>query len=703
LPLGSCVGAGVGLEMAELEYPDIADKINYCIDVILKEAKLEGRLVRQIFYTMLSAYTNNPLNLAINSPSGEGKNYVLRKVAENFPKEDVMFLTGMTDKALFHRSGKLVIKNISGEYEDIEEQIKDYDSRIEDLQSELATANNNIQKSAIKAEIKRLEEEKADLHKDAKKLIDISHKILIILDTPRFGLFDALMSLLSHDNYEVEYEYADTTSTGIKTKTNVLRGWPVMIFAQALDFTHYQRYPEIKRRFNITNPKMDKDKYKAAIDLIGKKFSFPNFMYESEVISKSEKEKVRDIIQGLKDRILNICDAIEPGDNNVIVPYQEHIIKALRSDKAHDMTVAYRLFSYLSLLPAINIEKRPRVIFRDKRQPIEQGKPLTQIMPLATYDDLKEAMSLMEYANGVRPYILEWYHKVFLPTFEAKTEPDSKLVKKDDLRTEDRIALTTEDLVIATKNVQEKTLPVKKILQTYLEPLMNEGYIDKQESNINHRSNIYYPILSDSEASLFQIFKGQKRNKEQENREQDFLDFTREISEEYIKERIQKIVSCSSGDGVFCEISDCNGSNITIDELVEKYCNTDPPSALSAPLTGADTPPNDPPLPSSEHVQENCTPCNSIQEENSENDLPSEEQEKEPEPSSVDQTEAIDIPLGENGIREQEMIPKSLYKLKGSKCVWKCSDCFQNGDKQSMIDHVEHCSHDKDLDTTEVI
>jgi hypothetical protein len=47
-----------------------------------------------------------------------------------------------------------------------------------------------------------------------------------------------------------------------------------MIFAQALEFTCYQRYPEIKRRFNITNPKMDKDRYKAAIDLIGKKFLY---------------------------------------------------------------------------------------------------------------------------------------------------------------------------------------------------------------------------------------------------------------------------------------------------------------------------------------------------------------------------------------------------------------------------------------------
>jgi hypothetical protein len=45
--------------MTELEYPDIGDKIQYCIDVILKEAKLEDVLVKQLFYTMLSMYTND--------------------------------------------------------------------------------------------------------------------------------------------------------------------------------------------------------------------------------------------------------------------------------------------------------------------------------------------------------------------------------------------------------------------------------------------------------------------------------------------------------------------------------------------------------------------------------------------------------------------------------------------------------------------
>jgi hypothetical protein len=213
------------MTVKEEEEEHIENPIQFCFDVILKEAKLEDRLVKQVFHHMLSAYTNNPLNLAINSPSGEGKNYVLRKVAENFPKEDVIFLAGMTDKALFHRQGTLVVKNNeSGEYEAIEDRLEQINSEIEDKQYGMKfNTHKNDQKALLKCQIKTLEDEKKELLQDTKKLIDLSHKILIFLDTPGFRLFDALMSLLSHDNYEVEYEYADATNTGIKTRTNVLR------------------------------------------------------------------------------------------------------------------------------------------------------------------------------------------------------------------------------------------------------------------------------------------------------------------------------------------------------------------------------------------------------------------------------------------------------------------------------------------------
>jgi len=95
-----------------IEYDDIQNPVQFTIDTILKEAKEESRLVKQIMCTMLSAYTNNPINLAINSPSGEGKTYVLQKVGELFPKQDAMFLAGMPTQSFvcFYR-GQLFVEN----------------------------------------------------------------------------------------------------------------------------------------------------------------------------------------------------------------------------------------------------------------------------------------------------------------------------------------------------------------------------------------------------------------------------------------------------------------------------------------------------------------------------------------------------------------------------------------------------------------
>jgi len=128
---------------------NILDPLGFCISVILKEAKEEDLLVGQLICLMFSAYTNNPLNMAVNFPSGEGKSYVIHKVAEKFPKEDVIFLAGMTDKALFHRSGTLVLKNGKGEYESVEDRIASIDSQIQDKESEMSSINNTAVKKGV--------------------------------------------------------------------------------------------------------------------------------------------------------------------------------------------------------------------------------------------------------------------------------------------------------------------------------------------------------------------------------------------------------------------------------------------------------------------------------------------------------------------------------------------------------------------------
>ncbi len=511
--------------------------IDFCTNTIVKKAKGEERLVKQLVYTMLSAYTNNPINLAIKSPSGEGKSYVLNKVAENFPTGDVMIIAGMTDKALFHKMGRLVVKNELGDYESIKENAAKIDSEIEDKQSEISTTQNSDLKHALKNQIKELEQQKDELSKSACKLIDLSHKTIIFQDTPRVELLSAMMPLLSHDKYEVEYEYVETrTKNGIETRTNIIRGWPAVILCQAIDDTHHIRYPEIQRRFITTNPKMSCQKYSDAINLTGHKYGMPDFAYQEEIVNDEEKERAKSIILELKDKISS-CVRLRPDKNNVIIPFHEAIAAALPRTKASDMTIANRLFTAISLSAIINVDNRPRYLLRAK------GEPIMQTIPFATFDDLNESLLFVEDSEGLRRYVKEWYYDVFLDCYNSKNEPDSRTDSTDRTLTEKLIALTTEQLVKMTYEKQGKKLSKKQLLETYIYPLLNQGYIDATESDIDKRCKIYYPVISENNRNLFD-------SKRSNNLSQQILVPVRDLSiypsKEYLTSRIQHILKYSS-------------------------------------------------------------------------------------------------------------------------------------------------------------
>ena len=439
----------------------IKDKIEYCLDIILKEAKKENKLANQLIITMLSAYSTNPINLLINAPSGVGKNYVINKVAELFPENDILPLAGMTDKALFHRPGTLVIKNeLTGEYESLEEKIKDIEEQIDDKENEISNAKNRNEKQGLKSIVNELYSEKKDLLKDARKLIDLSNKIIIFLDTPKESLLAGLLPLLSHDKYELEYEFVDTHN-GIKTKNNVLRGWPAVIIAQALDYSNSPRYPEYSRRFITTNPTMSTEKFNEAVNLISNKFSVPDWIYQQTIVSDKDKDIAREIVKGLKEQIQDIYKNVKPGKNNVIIPFNESIVGLLPKEKSEDMTRANRLYTYLSFLPVVYFHKRPRITI------VKKGDTNIQTIPIATFEDLKNTISLMEYSDGVRPYILQWYYDVLLKTYQDKDTPDFKIIKKknnskgeevEETITEDRVAVTSKELIQKHKEKHNETL-----------------------------------------------------------------------------------------------------------------------------------------------------------------------------------------------------------------------------------------------------
>jgi hypothetical protein len=535
--------------------------INYVVNVITKEVPKDERLVKQVLYTIFSAKSNEPINLAINAPTGQGKTYVVQKVADLFPKNDIVSLAGMSEKALFHRHGSLVIKNDDGKYISLEQKKEDIELQIQLYRNEVEnTTGKDLKqnlKQARKYDIEDLEKQKKELYRNSKKLIELSGKTLIFLDSPPAYLLEALMPLLSHDRTEVEYEFVDTHN-GIKTRGNILRGFPAVIFTAAKDYTNNQRYPEIQRRFLITNPDMSQEKYEKAIGCITAKYSLPDFAYQHEVVSDQEKERAKSIIINVQEKIVETCSSSPKRDHNqVYIPYYRALEACLPTSDASYMNAAKTLFIWISLLATIH--QRPSI------QAIYDMIDVQKI-PLATFDDLKEAMSLIEHNNGVRPYVLQWYNEVFLPAYESKKEPDSKETKNG-TSTENRIAVTTRYLVDKTAEIQKKRLSNKEILETFLNPLVNMNIISSEPSVLDGRANIYYPVKTNSKnRNLFDFASSNNISQYFQIKVENPAIYPDEI---YTMNEIHRILKYSSDNRY--NLVDHNGIERSIHEIVHIY------------------------------------------------------------------------------------------------------------------------------------
>ncbi len=194
-----------------------------------------------------------------------------------------------------------------------------------------------------------------------------------------------------------------------------------------------------------------------------------------------------------------------------------------------------------------------------------------QTIPFVTFEDLRESLAFIDYSavDGVRRYVLEWYNDVFLTTYSTKKEPDSKCRNGKTL-SESRIALTTEELADATYQIHNKKFSTKQILENYVEPLVNQGYIDKAESELDRRNKIYYPVVTSKIRKLFD--SDQSNNLLQQSR----IVITNPSlypDKQYIVLKIRHVLeySMQKGYNIIEKIVSHDNKEISIEELVETY------------------------------------------------------------------------------------------------------------------------------------
>jgi hypothetical protein len=478
---------------------------NFLFDTLKPEAKYDVRATKQLSYGFFSAYTNTPFIMSVNAPSGSGKNHDIDIVADLFPKEDTIRLGGISDKALFHSRGIQVIKNDkTGEYEPVEPFIASIDEQIQELENaieDLGDTNRQLIREK-KRQKDELERKKKDLLKQTQKLIDFTNKILIIEDTPKMSLLENLAPLLGQNSQEKEYVFTDRKSSqsSLEARGNVLRGCPAFISAQAVDYSHYERFPEINRRMMPVNPNLSSEKVAEAIRLQTLRWGATRGEYEDAVIAQKDKERARRIILIIRAKLKQLSKHLEHKESGVFIPYKERILDGLPKSDLWHITNTDRLFRYLTMSTRIHCDCRPKIVYPDGR-----------IELIATFDDLRQALYLMQGSspnNGVSQYRLEWFEKVFLPLYRSKGNVKASGIDSHGNQViETHVGVTTDELLSKDEN---KNLTSKDLLQRYLYPLQNQGIIDSVQSVINRNHNIFFPTPAAIQESFFHSFIDKK-------------------------------------------------------------------------------------------------------------------------------------------------------------------------------------------------
>jgi hypothetical protein len=234
------------------------------------------------------------------------------------------------------------------------------------------------------------------------------------------------------------------------------------------------------------------------------------------------------------------------------------------------MTVNDRIIKYLSVIVKTRLDFRPKIVNT------ETG----QFYPVATFEDLKDTLYLMQVAaSGIRPYLSRWYNERFIPAFEELDGKPNEDISDNGIviAKEKHVGLITEQLANKIKQLDGFKPTSKELLEKFLYPLRNHGVIDFVKSEINGKYNIHFPV---EEGKLYSIFDdAYSSTSAHDGLKLKLTNPEKFPNKNFLKEQFRTLSRHYSNDGVVFEnylqyrLLDSDGTEITLDELIDKYYN----------------------------------------------------------------------------------------------------------------------------------
>jgi len=338
-----------------------------------------------VFYTGLSAYTKNPINLFLRGESSIGKTHNVIQMLRYFPDEDVLMLGGLSPTAIVHDYGVLVDRN--GDPIDFSEQPskrkpkktkkeseEEYARRIEEWEEAHKKWNDKIQ--------------------NARYIVDLRNRILVFLEAPPIETYNKLRPILSHDKEEISYKFTDKLGGQLRTMHVVVKGWPATIFLSTAE----EYIEDLATRSFTNTPETHEAKIGDAILLQGKQDAFP-WQYKKEDI---EWMLLRGYIGFLRNHI---------PDLGIVNPFARELAEAFPAVVPRSMRDFKHIRALIKTSALFHAWQRSVICVGEEKYIMCSLKDLDLILKILP--EIEETT-----VTGLPKHILECFHKVMQPLYE---------------------------------------------------------------------------------------------------------------------------------------------------------------------------------------------------------------------------------------------------------------------------------------------
>ena len=173
------------------------------------------------------------------------------------------------------------------------------------------------------------------------------------------------------------------------------------------------------RRFVGISPTTTKKKFEDGNKItIYESLSTPE-EYDSLVVSEADRDCARHTIKILVAKLKLHSKGLKPKKQfGVFYAICHSLLDFFTDDYPWSMTVMNRLVRYIAIMTLEKMDFRPRLV----------NKQTGQFYPIATFEDVKEALQLMKVvASSMRQYLMKWYNKRFLISYrKLNNKPKSE-------------------------------------------------------------------------------------------------------------------------------------------------------------------------------------------------------------------------------------------------------------------------------------